>query len=129
MVQLSRLWTYRNAKRRQIGDPRSGFFKVPYKKSRLDAGAAAALARRHPRTNPRSDGDARQIESRVDVGLPRVSFCCVLSECVPDSSLERGESWWPLRMYSRSRRHKLLNTPMRIEVVQQSCSYVAAEIG
>ena len=38
------------------------FSKVPCKKSRLDAGRAKALARRHLRPNPGSDVDARQPE-------------------------------------------------------------------
>src|SRR6476661_8434420 len=43
------------------------FSKVPCKKSRLDAGATAALARRRPRPNPGVDADARQLEYRADV--------------------------------------------------------------
>ena len=43
------------------------FSKVPCKKSRLDARAAAALARRRLRPNPGGDADARQPEYRADV--------------------------------------------------------------
>jgi transposase-like protein len=43
------------------------FFKVPCKKSRLDARATGNLARRHLRPNPGADVDARQTEYRADV--------------------------------------------------------------
>jgi len=43
------------------------FLKVPCKKSRLDARATAALARRRLRPNPRVDADARQPEYRANV--------------------------------------------------------------
>src|SRR6266853_6222592 len=43
------------------------FSKVPCKKSRLDAGATAALARRRLRPNPGVDADARQPEYRAHV--------------------------------------------------------------
>jgi len=38
------------------------FFKVPCKKSRLDAGRVATLARGHLRPDPGSNVDARQLE-------------------------------------------------------------------
>ena len=43
------------------------FSKVPCEKSRLDAGANKALARRHLRPNPGSDVNARQAECGTDV--------------------------------------------------------------
>jgi Transposase len=43
------------------------FSKVPCKKSRLDAGRAALLARRHLRANPRVDALARRLEYRAHV--------------------------------------------------------------
>src|SRR5262249_20957019 len=43
------------------------FSTVPCKKSRLDAGAEATLARRHLRPNPGDDADARQPEYRAHV--------------------------------------------------------------
>ena len=43
------------------------FSKVPCKKSRLDAGATKALARRHLRPDPGADANARQPEYRANV--------------------------------------------------------------
>jgi transposase-like protein len=45
------------------------FFKGALQKSRLDGGAAAALARRRLRPNPGVDADARHPEYRADVSL------------------------------------------------------------
>jgi hypothetical protein len=55
------------------------FSEVPCKKSRLDAGAATVLARRHLRAGPRSDADARQPEYRAHVPVGAGKPCELLS--------------------------------------------------
>jgi len=64
------------------------FSKVPCKKSRLDAGATAALARRRLRPNPGADADARQPEYRANVSDGPSQPCRLLS--VPDRAEAGG---------------------------------------